>query len=115
MTFRRSLSPHKRLALFGLHKGVCHICGFPIDPVNDRWEMEHVVALELSRDDEDKNLKPAHYRCHKRKTAVDAGLIAKAKRRELKHKGAWRSAQPMIGSRASGVKHKMRGGWERRV
>jgi hypothetical protein len=117
MTFRRSISSSERLRLFELHHHVCHCCGNVIDPIHERWDVEHVVPWALTRDDSDANRKPAHRTryCHGAKTKIDIGNIARAKRREQKFKGAWRSAQPMPGGRDSDFKHKMRGGWERRT
>lgn len=111
---RRSLSTKARAALFLDHKGQCHICGGLIQP-GQAWEVEHVIPLAQGGDDEPHNMRPAHAKCHKAKTADDAANTAKAKRREAKHNG-WRapSKRPMPGSRASGWKQKLTGEWVRR-
>jgi 5-methylcytosine-specific restriction protein A len=90
MTTRRYIGPRERLAIFTAGGGVCYLCGGKIDGVSERWDVEHVIALELGGDETkgSDNLKPAHASCHKPKTAQDAGLIAKAKRREARHFGA---------------------------
>lgn len=62
---------------------VCHICECRIDPVREPWEAEHVIPHALGG----KDLKPAHERCHKGKTAEDVGKIAKSKRASDKHLG----------------------------
>lgn len=85
---RRKRTPLQRLAIFERDEGTCHICGDKIDGTKERWELEHKVAFELTRDDSDENLSPAHVSCHKRKTRDDKARIAKAKRVEAKHKGA---------------------------
>jgi 5-methylcytosine-specific restriction endonuclease McrA len=88
--------------------GVCHLCGLKI-AVGEAWEVEHVIALEISGDDSDDNLRPAHVACHRPKTAEDAGRIAKAKRVHAKHIGAHRSASPLPGGRGSKWKRKING------
>jgi hypothetical protein len=55
-----------------------------------------------------------HWRCHKVKTASDVSEIAKGKRMRERNLGIKRSARPMPGSRASGLKRKMDGSVERR-
>jgi 5-methylcytosine-specific restriction endonuclease McrA len=111
---RRSLSTKARAALFLDHKGQCHICGGMIQP-GQAWEVEHVIPLAQGGDDEPHNMRPAHAKCHKAKTADDAANTAKAKRREAKHNG-WRSPskRPLMGSKASGWRKRMDGTVERR-
>lgn len=87
MTKRRRRTGKQRLALFNAHGGKCHLCGGQIQP-GEKWEVEHVIALEISGDDSDENCRPAHAKCHKAKTVQDAADIAKAKRREVKFQGA---------------------------
>lgn len=80
---RRRRTGKQRLAILQSHDHVCHLCGGKIQP-GQKWELEHVVALELSHDDSDENLRPAHAACHREKTKADVTDIAKAKRREIK-------------------------------
>jgi 5-methylcytosine-specific restriction protein A len=87
MTSRRRFTTLQRAALFERHKGVCHICQRKITPV-EPWEIEHVIAWELTRDDSDENLRPAHKTCHKDKTREDVRGIRKADRVKAKHLGA---------------------------
>lgn len=64
----------------------------------EKWELEHVVPWELTRDDSDENVRPAHVSCHKRKTASDVRGIRKADRIRAKHIGAWpKSPRPLKG------------------
>ena len=53
--------------------------------------------------------------CHKPKTAVDVGVIAKNRRREAKHLGIKHTSRPMNGSRASGWRKPFNGPAERRT
>lgn len=90
MKKRRRISTKQRLAVFTAADGVCHICAGKIG-VGERWEVSHLIPLELGGADDASNTRPAHYRCHRDLTAKeDVPAIAKAKRREAKHKGAAR-------------------------
>ncbi|TNE55182.1 MAG: HNH endonuclease [Sphingomonadales bacterium] len=87
---RRKRTSLQRLAIFERDEGTCHICGEKIDGTKERWELEHIVPFELTRDDSDDNLSPAHVSCHRVKTNDDKARIAKAKRVKAKHEGAHR-------------------------
>jgi 5-methylcytosine-specific restriction endonuclease McrA len=102
MTRRRSMTALRRARIFDAHEGVCHICGLKI-AVGDAWDAEHIIALEISGDDSDENLAPAHKDCHRTKTADDAGLIAKARRVHAKHIGAYRPKRRLGGKRFDGT------------
>lgn len=94
---RRSFSTKDRARIFAAHKGVCHLCEGAIG-VGEAWEVEHVIAWELTRDDSDENLRPAHIKCHREKThKQDRPAIRKAQNREAKHTGAKRPAGNMKG------------------
>lgn len=85
---RRRMTPKRRAEIFAAHDGLCHICEGKIDGAREGWEVEHVIPLEISRDDSDANLAPAHTTCHRAKTKADARDIAKARRVNQKHHGA---------------------------
>ncbi|MBO9398765.1 HNH endonuclease [Shimia sp. R9_2] len=106
---RRKRTPLQRAAIFQAHDGTCHICGEKIDGTREKWELEHIVAYELTRDDSDENLAPAHVSCHKQKTRKDKAAIAKAKRVNAKHIGAHQPKSNLPGSRASKFKRKLDG------
>lgn len=85
---------HKIEGPHGLHL-ICHICGGVIWPAKDAWEAEHVLRRCLSGDDSAANLKPAHVKCHKVKTAADVSENAKGKRVSdkvlgIERKSGWR-------------------------
>jgi hypothetical protein len=93
MTTRRSRSKKERARLFNLHGGKCHICGMPIK-AGEKWELEHVIAWELTRDDSDENVKPAHDACHKPKThGEDRPRIRKAQNQEAAYMGFKKSSK----------------------
>lgn len=85
---RKHFTDKDRARIFAANNGCCHLCEQKIDGVREAWEIEHVIAWELTRDDSDDNLRPAHIACHKRKThEQDRPAINQAKRREAKHLG----------------------------
>ena len=95
---RKSRSRKERVRLFDLHGGTCHLCGEKIQ-VGEKWDLEHIVPWELTRDDSDDNVKPAHKHCHKEKTAKDVGEMSKADRIRAKHIGAWPKPKRRLQSR----------------
>ncbi|MFY0682595.1 MAG: HNH endonuclease [Thalassovita sp.] len=101
---RRQRTTLQRAKIFETHNGTCHICHAKIDGTREKWELEHIIALELSHDDSDANLAPAHASCHREKTRRDKGMIAKAKRVRAKHLGGRTSASPLPGGRTSKFK-----------
>jgi 5-methylcytosine-specific restriction enzyme A len=110
---RRRMTSLRRARIFDTAGGVCHICELRI-LAGEPWDVEHVIALEISGDDSDENLRPAHVACHRGKTAKDAGIIAKAKRVRAKHIGAHRPKSTLLGSKASKWKRKINGETVRR-
>lgn len=95
---RKRFSRRERGRLFNLHHGKCHLCNGKIQ-VGDDWDLEHIIPWELTRDDSDDNVKPAHKSCHKTKTADDVKAIRKADRKRAKHIGAWPDSKHKIKSR----------------
>jgi len=89
---RKRFTDKDRARIFAAAGGVCHICNLKIDGTSQAWEIEHVIAWELTRDDSDDNLRPAHKLvCHQTKThKQDRPAINQAKRREAKHNGVKR-------------------------
>lgn len=95
---RKTFSRKERVRIFDLNGGSCHLCGQKIK-VGEAWDLEHIVPWELTRDDSDENVKPAHKSCHKVKTAEDVAVIRKADRIRAKNIGAWPKSRNKIQSR----------------
>jgi 5-methylcytosine-specific restriction endonuclease McrA len=55
-------------------------CAYPGCGITDSLQLDHTIPLELGGADDDQNLKPLCVSCHKRKTALDVKMIAKARR-----------------------------------
>ncbi|MFZ5783939.1 MAG: hypothetical protein ACOY4R_27390 [Pseudomonadota bacterium] len=113
-TPRGHISRMQRLRIFEDHHGICCLCNRKIDGAREAWIIEHPRALGLGGADDDTNKAPAHERCRRVKDKADVAAIAKAKRVKARHLGLKKSGRPMVGSRASGWKHRMDGTWERR-
>jgi len=86
-TPRKPLTPRQRLALFEAHKGLCCICGLPIDYAKGFVD-EHIRPLGLAGSNDLDNRGPAHIHCAAVKTEGDLAAIAKAKRVKAKAIGA---------------------------
>jgi len=105
---RKSLSAKIRLQIFQNHKGLCHICGGKVS-VGEAWDVEHVIPLAMGGDDNETNWAVAHVKCHREKTVSDVVGIAKAKRREARHRGSHQSRTPLPFGKRSKFKRKMDG------
>ncbi len=80
----RRMSPARRQRIIERDGGCCT---YPGCEVTTGLELDHTIALELGGKDADDNLKCLCAEHHKQKTKLDAGLIAKAKRRQANHEG----------------------------
>ncbi|MFG1317549.1 HNH endonuclease [Xanthobacter autotrophicus] len=110
MAARRHISTKARVQLFADHGGRCHICGGKIDGIHERWDVEHVIPLELGGADDPLNWAPAHVACHKAKTKKDAADIGRARRVHARHIGAKSpSRTPLPYGRKSKLKKKITG------
>lgn len=78
-TARRKMTKARAARIFLRENGICCICGVQIRP-GEAYEIEHPDALALGGSDDDADLKPVHYRCHKIKSKRDAGQKAKRDR-----------------------------------
>jgi 5-methylcytosine-specific restriction protein A len=85
---RPHINRKERARLFSLYDGTCYLCSGRIG-ADQAWEIEHVVPWELTHDNSDDNLRLAHAKCHKAKTADDIRGIRKADRIKAKHDGTY--------------------------
>jgi 5-methylcytosine-specific restriction protein A len=76
-----------RQKVFDREKGKCHLCEQPIQ-AGQKWDLDHVKALINGGENRDTNLKPAHRKCHKEKTARDVAEKAKIAAIRQRHTGA---------------------------
>lgn len=84
---RREFSKMTKLLAFKNSGGVCAGCGCKLFPGGIFYENDHDLACGLGGDNSLGNCVCLCKPCHKTKTRSDVALIAKAKRRELKHAG----------------------------
>lgn len=117
MTARRHISKKMRLRIHADHGGICCFCKEMIHLDQHRMEISHRIPLAMGGADEERNMEPAHYDCHRSHTAsVDIPQIAKAKRVEKKHTGQFRPPRHIVpGSKASPWKRTLRGKTVRRI
>jgi 5-methylcytosine-specific restriction protein A len=93
MAMRKRRTPQQREAICVAHDWICCICAGKIDPVREKWILEHKLALAAGGADDDTNLAPAHYRCAIEKTKDDVKTIAKINRVRAKHLGTKTKSQ----------------------
>ena len=105
---RRSLSKLARIRIFDSADGICHICKTKIH-TGEAWQADHILPLALGGEDNEKNMAPAHDRCHGQKTASDIGKIRKGDRQRAKHLGIKKKSKPIPGSKNSCWKKKIDG------
>lgn len=103
-----------RLRVFERFSGTCGICNVKI--VAKRWVCDHKVAIINGGPNCESNLWPIHETCDRKiKTPTDVGEKRVNNRVKAKHLGLHkRKGRPMPGTRDSGIKMKIGGGWERR-
>jgi 5-methylcytosine-specific restriction protein A len=99
MNKRVHISTKRRAALFSVKQGRCHICSGQVKGA-EAWDVSHVIPLEIGGADDESNWDVAHRKCHRDHTAKkDIPIIAKAKRREAKHRGHKAPAKAKISQR----------------
>lgn len=108
-----AIPPRVRLRVFERTGGVCHITGRKIMP-GDEWDVDHVIALCNGGEHRESNLAPALRAAHRAKTAGDVKTRAKSDRVRKKHLGIHQPKTRLPGSKGSGWKAKIGGGWVRR-
>jgi 5-methylcytosine-specific restriction endonuclease McrA len=103
-----------RLRVFLKFDGICGICTTKIR--SKRWVCDHRVAICNGGANAERNLWPIHEACDRKvKTPADVAEKSINNRVLAKHLGLKkRKGRPMPGSRDSGIKMKIGGGWERR-
>lgn len=112
-----SIPPRVRLRIFQRFDGRCQCgCNRKIG-VGEAWDCDDRVALVNGGERREANLRPLLVAHHKIKNKSDLMVKSITYRKNLKHYGIKRKAKsrPIIGSRASGWKHRMDGSWVQRV
>lgn len=88
MTKRKTLSSLARTRIFQNANGICCLCDTPIlASLGEKWIVEHVKPLWLGGDDDETNMKPAHYDCAIEKTRKESPVKAKSDRVRARHLG----------------------------
>lgn len=111
---RHEFGPKVRQAAFDRAGGLCEGCGGFL--YTGKFAYDHIIPDALGGEPTLTNCAVLCTACHGTKTAqADVPRIAKAVRQHQKHIGARAPSRPMAGSRRSGWKQKIGGGWERRT
>jgi 5-methylcytosine-specific restriction protein A len=97
----RRMSSGRRARIIAAHGGKC---AYPGCGETTGLEVDHIIPLALGGKDRDEDMEPLCLHHHSSKTKRDLALIAKAKRRGLKHRGEFPAS-----------KHRLKGrGFQRR-
>lgn len=78
MTNPRYIGTRKREEIVERQNWLCAICGEKLEP--NRFEIDHIQAVENGGDKADDNLRALHVRCHRKKTDKDISGIRKRDR-----------------------------------
>jgi 5-methylcytosine-specific restriction enzyme A len=109
------IPPRVKARVFERYGGVCHISGRKIMG-GEPWDCDHEIALINGGENRESNLRPALQDKHRAKTAQDVAIKSKNAKRRAAHLGLKsKSARPMPGSRASGLRKRMNGTVEKRT
>lgn len=97
---------------------VCAQCGERMRKRSE-YQLDHEIPREIGGKHAVENVRPLCIECHKAKTALDAKVIAKAKRLAGEtcagpSRRPMKSGRPLPGTKASGLKRRMNGAVERR-
>lgn len=103
-----------RLRVLDKFNKCCAGCGVSL--IGRRWTCDHKIALINSGENRETNLQPlGDACCNPKKNAADVAQKSRNYKTRARHYGARKAkGPPMIGTRASGWKHRMDGTWERR-
>ena len=105
-TIRNPLTKLQRSAMFERHKGLCIVCGLPIDK-DKGFIDEHIRPLGLGGTNNPDNRAPAHKFCAAKKTLEDdMPRINKAKAQKAKSMGSSPDKKPTFQSRGFDKKPK---------
>jgi 5-methylcytosine-specific restriction endonuclease McrA len=108
--------PRVMLRVFLRGNGRCAICTRKIAS-GDRWVCDHTKALINGGKNREGNLQPICDWCDRKvKTPADVAEKSRTYAKQLSQVGIKKKpkGRPLIGTKASGWKHKVDGSWERR-
>lgn len=109
------IPPRVKLRVLDRFHHRCDGCSRPIR-AGDGWACDHAKALINGGENRERNLHPLCAWCHGLKTRADVHeksrvYVTRRHHAGIKSRTKWR---PLPGTIASGWKHRMDGGWERR-
>ena len=105
---RQNFPARIKVAAFKRANKACELCGAHLTV--GKFAYDHINPDGLTGEPTLENCMCVCLPCHSEKTRfVDVPAIDKAKRREAKHLGAYRSKSPLPGGKASAWKRKVNG------
>lgn len=99
--------PRVRLRIFEAHGGRCYLTGRLITP-QDKWCLDHVIAIANKGANREDNLAPVLEEPHKIKTAADVAEKAKVAATAKKHLGIKTSGKTGLEGRSQDQKREAR-------
>jgi len=104
-----------RLRIFLQYAGRCQCGCARLIRIGEPWDLDHRQALINGGEHRESNLVPLLKEHHKNKSKQDVAEKSKTYQMRRRHYGIKKSrGKPMLGTKASGWKRKVSGGWERR-
>lgn len=108
------IPPRVRLRVLDRFDKACGCCGRHIHP-GDKWICDHKEAIILNGPNRENNLWPLCDWCAPIKDRFDVHAKSVIARKRMRHYGIRRRQyRPLLGTIASGWRHRMSGEWERR-
>ena len=105
-----------KLRIIDRQEGRCACgCGVKLGMAGEKIEFDHRLALILKGENRESNIDALRAPCHAAKTGQDVAQKSTEARKRKKDLGLkQKTSRPLPGSRDSGWKAKIGGGWERR-
>jgi hypothetical protein len=99
--------PRVRLRIFTAHGGRCYLTGRLITP-QDKWCLDHIIAIINGGKNEELNLAPVLDEAHKAKTADDVAEKANVDAKAKSHLGIKSGGKTGLEGRTAKEKHEAR-------
>lgn len=93
-----AIPPRVRLRVLLRQGGVCALSGHRIS-AGDEWDVDHITPLSMGGTNSEKNLQAVWRPAHRKKTAAEASVRAKADRIRAKFLGVYPKSKTPLRSR----------------
>ncbi|MFP4239821.1 MAG: HNH endonuclease [Rhodosalinus sp.] len=106
--------PRVKLRIIDAQGRACAECGRKLGVAGERIEFDHTTALVNGGENRERNLRALCAPCHGAKTRADVAKKSTVARKRKKALGFDKPKRGLPGSKSSGWKQKIGGGWVRR-